>query len=263
MPHALFVLAHQDDEIAMAARMKHLLREGWTLSVVYLTNGTTPEIRDDEARAALSCIGVELARVHFFGFPDGSLVDHLDEAFEMIERLWDGRWQMADGGSALRHPPSAIRHPSSIVDAVYCLAWEGGHHDHDASHLIAVALATRRNLPCIELPIYHGHRTPGAVFRSFAPLGNGWTARRITMREGLDVALLCRFHPSQRRTWMALLPEALLRLVVGRKEWTRPASIERLRAKPHAGRLYYERRFGVTWMDFEAKSRSFVTLHFP
>jgi hypothetical protein len=190
-------------------------------------------------------------------------VDHLDRAFEMLESLENGGWQRADGENALRDLPSAIRHPPSILDAVYCLAWEGGHHDHDASHLIAVAFATRRNVPCFEMPLYHGHRVPGPIFRSFAPHGRGWTARRITMREGLDVALLCRFHPSQRRTWMALLPEALLRLIVGRKEWTRPASIERLRAKPHAGRLYYERRFGVTWTEFEAKSRSFVAARFP
>lgn len=238
MSHALFVLAHQDDEIALAARMKHLLREGWALSVMYLTNGITPEVRDDEARASLSCIGVDLSRVHFFGFPDGSLVDHLDEAFARLEKIDD-------------------------ADAVYCLAWEGGHHDHDASHLIAVAFAMQRKIPCFEMPIYHGHRTPGQIFRSFAPLGDGWTARRITMREGLDVARLCRFHPSQRRTWLALLPEALLRLVVARREWTRPVSIERLRAKPHAGRLYYERRFGVTWTEFEAKARSFVAAHLP
>lgn len=238
MPQALFVLAHQDDEIAMAARMRYLLREGWTLSVVYLTNGTRPEVRDDEARAALSCIGVDLSRVHFFGFHDGSLVDHLEEAFARIDSIED-------------------------VDAVYCLAWEGGHHDHDASHLVAAALATQRKIPCFELPIYHGYRTPGQIFRSFAPLGDGWVARRITMREGLDVARLCRFHPSQRRTWMGLLPEALLRLLVGRKEWTRPVSLERLRAKPHAGRLYYERRFGVTWTDFAAKSRSFVASRLP
>jgi hypothetical protein len=90
-----------------------------------------------------------------------------------------------------------------------------------------------------------------------------WVSRRITLREGLDVALLCRFHPSQRRTWMALLPEALLRLIVTRKEWTRPVSLERLRAKPHAGRLYYERRFGVSWEEFEAKSRSFVSALLP
>ncbi len=238
MPHALFVFAHQDDEIATATRMRHLLREGWTLSAVYLTDGMNPAVRDEESRQALACLGVDLARVRFIGFPDGQLVDHLDEALESIERV-------------------------KSVDAVYCLAWEGGHHDHDASHLVAVAFAIPRGIPCFEMPLYHGHRLPGPFFHSLAPLGDGWNARRITAREGLDAALLCRFHRSQRRTWMGLLPEALVRLIVSRKEWTRPASVERLRAKPHAGRLFYERRFGVTWEEFEAKARSFVAAIAP
>lgn len=234
MPHALFVLAHQDDEIAFAARMKLLLREGWTLSVVYLTDGIRPEVRDAEARAALQCIGVDLARVQFVGFPDGSLVDHLDEAFERLDAIKD-------------------------VDAIYCLAWEGGHHDHDASHLLAAALATRRGVPCFETPLYHGLGRPGPFFRSFSPFGDGWVERRITWREAFHTARLCRFHPSQRRTWLMLLPG----LVMRRHEWTRPVSLERLRAKPHAGRLYYERRFNVSWEEFEAKSRSFVAALLP
>jgi len=237
MPHALFVLAHQDDEIAMATRMTYLLSEGWQISVAYLTDGIRPEVRDEESRRTLACIGIDLARVHFFGsregIPDGSLVDHLDRALRLLETIGD-------------------------VDAVYCLAWEGGHHDHDASHLVAVAFALRRGAECFEMPLYHGHRLPGPFFRSFAPLGDGWSSRRITMRDGIDAARLCRFHPSQRRTWMMLLPEALLRLVVARREWTRRVDVARLRAKPHAGRLYYERRFGVTWKAFEEKSRSFV-----
>jgi LmbE family N-acetylglucosaminyl deacetylase len=238
MPHALFVFAHQDDEIAAATRMRHLLRGGWTLSVVYLTDGMNPAVRDEESRQALACIGVDLSRVQFIGFPDGSLIDHLDGALEAVERVKD-------------------------VHTVYCLAWEGGHHDHDASHLVAVAFAMRRGAECFEMPLYHGRGTPGPFFRALSPLGDGWSARRITAREGLDAALLCRFHPSQRRTWLGLMPEGFVRLVLRRREWTRRANVDRLRAKPHAGRLFYERRFGVTWEEFEAKARSFVAAIAP
>ncbi|HJQ37168.1 MAG TPA: PIG-L family deacetylase [Thermoanaerobaculia bacterium] len=234
MPHALFVLAHQDDEIAFAPRMRHLLRGGWELSVAYLTNGIRPEVRDDEARAALACIGVDLARVRFFGFPDGSLLDHLEEALALLQPIAD-------------------------VHEVYCLAWEGGHQDHDASHLVAVAFAMQRKIPCFELPLYHGRGTPGQFFRSFSIFGDGWVGRRITWRENLDAMRLCRFHPSQRRTWLMLLPGMVMR----RHEWMRPVSLDRLRAKPHAGRLYYERRFNVSWEEFEAKSRSFVAALLP
>ena len=234
MPHALFVLAHQDDEIATATRMCYLLREGWTISVAYLTNGGRPEVRNDEARAALACIGVDLTRVDFMDVPDGSLVDYLDRGLERIERV-------------------------KGVDEVYCLAWEGGHQDHDASHLVAVAFATRRGVPCFEMPVYHGRGLPGQFFRSFAPFGDGWVARRITWRENLDAARLCRFHRSQRRTWTMLFPG----LVMRRREWTRRASVERLQAKPHEGKLYYERRFNVPWTEFAEKSRSFVAALLP
>lgn len=241
--HALFVLAHQDDEIAMATRMRRLLREGWMISVVYLTDGGRPEVRDDESRRALECIGADLGRVHFIGseerIPDGALVDHLGRASRLLEeRITDA------------------------VDAIYCLSWEGGHHDHDASHLVAVEFAVRHGLAgsCFEMPLYHGQGMPGSIFRAFAPLraGNPWSGRRITVKEGFDAALLCRMHKSQTRTWFALMPEAFIRLVALRREWTRPIDLTRLRTRPHAGSLFYERRFGVTWEEFEVRSRPFV-----
>jgi LmbE family N-acetylglucosaminyl deacetylase len=243
MPHALFVFAHQDDEIATATRMKHLLRDGWTISVAYLTDGMRPEVRDEESRRAHSCLGIDLSRVHFIGseerIPDGALVDHLDRAEHLLEA------RIAEK-----------------VDAVYCLAWEGGHHDHDASHLLAAQFALRRGVlgSCFEMPLYHGRGMPGAIFRAFAPLrvGRPWIARRISSREGLDAAMLCRMHKSQTRTWFGLMPEAFVRLVIARREWTRPVDVARFRSRPHAGPLFYERRFGVTWEEFAEKSRTVV-----
>lgn len=238
MPDALFVFAHQDDEIAAAARITLLLRAGWTITCAYLTNGETERassaVRDEESRKVLARLGV--TRAHFIGseerIPDGRLIDHLDRALALL----DGR----------------IEHAGEV----YCLSYEGGHQDHDASHLVAVAFAARRNVSCYEMPLYHGYRLPGPVFRTLAPLRNGgeWTPRAVPLRERLRIASLCRFYVSQRRTWIGLLPGAIFR----RKEWIRRADVERLRAKPHDGKLFYERRFGVTWEEFEARARPFV-----
>lgn len=245
MPHALFVFAHQDDEIAAATRILHLIRAGWTISVVYLTDGegrsAKSDVRDEESRQVLSRLGVDLNRVHFLGsrerIADGRLFEHLDRAAELVDR-------------AIPETP----------DEVWTLAYEGGHQDHDAAHLIAFAYAARRDIETFEMPLYHGHGLPGPFFNTLAPLRNGapWSARKIALKEGFDIALLCRFYTSQRKTWLGLLPEALLRLALGRKEWTRPAELARLREKPHRGKLFYERRFGVTWEEFEAKARPFV-----
>lgn len=247
MPHALFVFAHQDDEIAAATRIAFHVRRGWSVSCAYLTDGegrkATSRERDEESRRVLAALGVDAARVHFLGsehhIPDGRLAEHLDRALALLE--------------------SRISEP---VDELVCLAWEGGHHDHDASHLVAAAFAIRRGIAgrARELPLYHGYRLRGPFFRTLAPLrvGGAWDGRRITAREGLRVVALCRFYRSQRKTWLGLLPSAILRLVFERKEWTRPIDLARLPLKPHDGVLFYERRFGASWASLERNARDFL-----
>jgi LmbE family N-acetylglucosaminyl deacetylase len=247
--HTLFVFAHQDDEIAAASRIAFVLRGGGTVSCAYLTNGeggrATAAVRDEESRVVLQRLGVSASRVHFIGsrhrVPDGKLVEHLERALSLLDL--------------------AI---TETVDEVVCLAWEGGHHDHDASHLVAVAFARHRRIArCVELPLYHGHRMPGAWFRALAPLrvGAAWTARGIGLTEGLRIAALCRFYRSQRKTWLGLLPSALIHLVLTRREWTRAVDVSRLRVKPHEGPLLYERRFGVAWEKFAKHAMPFVAGH--
>ena len=245
MPHALFVYAHQDDEIATAARIRHMVRAGWTISCVYLTDGeggrARSDVRDAESRRVLGELGLELARVHFLGsrerIPDGRLFEHLDRALALTEAAVAG-----------------------VPDEVWTLAYEGGHQDHDACHLVAMAYAVPLGIPVFEMPLYHGYGLPGPFFNALAPLRNGgqWVSRRIAIGEGFRIALLSRLYSSQRKTWLGLLPEALLRLAVSRKEWTREADLARLRDRPHRGKLFYERRFGVTWEEFAAKARPFV-----
>lgn len=240
--HALFVFAHQDDEIAAAARITHLLRAGATITCVYLTNGegrgAPAAVRDDESRRVLAHLGVDLARVHFAGseegIPDGALVEHLDRALALLE--------------------SRV---SEAVDEVWCLAWEGGHQDHDASQLVAVAFAVRRGLleRTFEMPLYRAHRL--LTFQTLAPLrvGRPWVGRRIGVLEAMRVLALCRFYRSQRKSWLGLLPTAIVRRPV---EWTRIVDVTRLGARPHEGALLYETRFGVSWETFERYARPFL-----
>jgi N-acetylglucosamine malate deacetylase 1 len=244
---ALFIFAHQDDEIAAAARIAHLLRAGAEVTVVFLTDGqgrgVKSSVRDEESRRVFADLGVDLACVHFLGsthqIPDGALVEHLDRALSLLEQC-----VIAD------------------VDEVWCLSWEGGHHDHDASHLVALAFAQRRGLldRVFELPLYQGYKLRGPFFQALKPLkvGGAWTGRVITVSEGLRVAMLCRFYTSQRKTWLGLLPTALIRLLLGQREWSRRADIARVRQKPHDGILFYERRFGVAWEEFEQHARVFI-----
>lgn len=223
----LCVFAHQDDEVAAATRILLAVREGRPVRCVYLTDGAfrvAASIRNEESRTALKRLGV--TDIHFATFPDGNLPEHATDALAFLE---------AHAGDA---------------DEVCTLAWEGGHQDHDAAHIIALTFAQRRGLPCREVGLYNGHRSPRTLFRVMHPVGDGWTKRRISLRDGLRTLMLLPVYRSQRKTWLGLFPETFLKVVIARHEYVRDADPRRLESKPHEGLLFYERRFGYSWERF-------------
>ena len=217
---ALFVCAHQDDEVAFATRILHELRDGAQVTVVFLTDGGR---RNDESRRALQFLGV--ADVRFVsGIDDGHLIEHLEEAFEAADA------------------------PAHIV---YALAYEGGHHDHDAAHLVAAAIAAKHGADCIEMPLYRAARF-GPFFRVLSPAGSGWRMRRVPLRDAWRAFRLIFFYRSQWKTWFALTPEGIWHLPF---EHTRPAQ----RTPPR--RRYYERRFRFPYERFTRLASPFVARH--
>jgi LmbE family N-acetylglucosaminyl deacetylase len=227
---AVFVFAHQDDEIAAASRIRRTVAAGDEIACAFLTGGKN--LRDDESRRALASLGV--TDIAFIGsenqIADGTLIENLDRALTLLSARFDR------------------------ADEVWTLAWEGGHHDHDAAHLVALAFARERGARCFEVPLYTGFRRIGPFFRVCCPIGEGWTSRRLILREVFANAALVRFYRSQRRTWLALLPG----IFTTWREYVREASAARVQSRPHAGPLYYERRFRFPYARFEALARPFI-----
>jgi LmbE family N-acetylglucosaminyl deacetylase len=249
---ALFLFAHQDDEMAANSRIVFELERGASVFCVFLTDGSANvahEIRDRESSAVLTNLGVALNQIMFIGseipIGDGTLVHHLDLALERLERAMAG----------------------TELDTIYCLAWEGGNQDHDASHLIAAALAQRRNMfdRCWELPLYRRAGVSGPFFRVLSPLPprQQWQRRRLTFRAGLRLSLLAWRYRSQWWTWVGLFPEAFLKLAIMRREVLRQVDPSRFRQRPHRGTLLYERRFRFPHERFASAAAGFIDLHFP
>ena len=227
MTRVLFVFAHQDDEVAAAVHILRFVAEGVRVTCVFLTNGEgngcTAATRNEESRRALASLGV--TNVHFGDLPDGSLVEHLDDAIARLESI--------------------------DADEIWTLAYEGGHQDHDAAHIAALTVAQQRGIRCIEFPLYHGFHSLG-LFRVCAPLPGKYTRWPVSMRDAWRTTRLVRFYRSQRRTWLGLLPFVIWRLFIVRRVVTRDASVERVNARPHDGALFYERRFGFPYERFSA-----------
>ena len=245
----LFVFAHQDDEVAAASRIQFELARGADVFCAFLTDGGTrvpPGSRNRESLAVLESLGVRADRIAFIGsdvpIADGTLVEHLDVALERLRERVRG----------------------IDIDTVFCLAWEGGHQDHDAGQLVAAAFAKERGVldRCFELPLYNGRGVPGSLFRVLAPLPGAWQHRRLSLSQSLRIAFLGWRYPSQRASWIGLFPEAFVKLALLRRESVRPVDPARFRSRPHPGPLFYERRFRFPYERFVRASSDFIGAHF-
>jgi LmbE family N-acetylglucosaminyl deacetylase len=165
---ALFLLAHQDDEIAFAPLLARFKAEGAPVRVVYLTDGgggrATPAVRSEESTRALSSLGVQPSEISFLGVeqsvPDGMLFQHLSRAFDELETQCYSIGALGD---------------------IYTLAWEGGHPDHDAAHVVGMALAVARDRAgrAWQAPFYRARDNGPPLFRLFAPLPANGPVREV------------------------------------------------------------------------------------
>ncbi len=248
----LFVLAHQDDECVMSTRIVRELESNNTPVCAFLTDGsakgTSSAVRDAESHRALSMLGVGDDDVLFLGsangIPDGKLALHLDDAYRLLESAVAGR----------------------PIHRIYCLAYEGGHQDHDASHALALALAYRRGVlnQTWQVPYYHGHRTRWRFFHMQARLPDSphCHSRRLPAMLALRHSLLALKFPSQWRTWVGLFPPFFVRRAIQRRELVQAVDRNALSGPPHPGSLLYERMQGFSYHDFRQAMDHFLATHF-
>jgi len=246
----LFLFAHQDDEFGVAPWIVQEIRQGSIIRCIYLTDGGDrwrPGVRDEESLAALDAIGV---RSRFVTFVEngGERIQDRFLVFGLEEALAAVRYWLKDG--------------AFFPDRIYAPSYEGGHPDHDAAHLIAAVIADEIGIleDSWHFSLYNAYRCPAPLFRTLCQLPSkcAYRASDLSFRERLDLTFLCARYRSQWRTWIGLLPGAILERVVLSRERVVRFDVSRLRMRPHPGPLLYERRFGMRYSDFYDSSRAFV-----
>jgi LmbE family N-acetylglucosaminyl deacetylase len=242
----LFLFPHPDDEFAVAQPLADLRARGAAVHCVYLTDGgyggQATDRRRGESLRVLAALGVDAAAVEFHAFTDGRLHDSLEPALAALMQ------------SRQRLPP---------LDRLYFPAWEGGHQDHDAAHLLGVALASVAGVEARQFPLYQGAGLPGPLFRVMAPLRANGTSDVRTLSVGERIAQLrrCLAYPSQWKSWIGLWPLLAWHLLVDGRFHLQPVSRERVRERPHAGALLFERRGFLTASEFAASAEPFIAKH--
>lgn len=241
---ALFLFAHQDDEFGVFHRIEECVRNGLRVHCAYFTDGATAtasaDQRNAESLAVLRQLGVRAEDVAFagqeIGIPDAGLPERLPAA-----HAWLGNWLAQ----------------FARIDSLHVTAWEGGHHDHDALHALAVKVA--QDLGLLErlrqFALYNGYGCIHPFFNALTVLeANGPAqSQRIPLRARLRYLRLCASYPSQKSTWIGLLPFVALRYLVRGRQDLQPVSPARIGEQPHPGSLYYERRAFYTWSAMRAR----------
>jgi LmbE family N-acetylglucosaminyl deacetylase len=237
----LFLFAHQDDEFGVYQAILDEIQSGSAVFCAYLTNGVTTSAtalrRNQESLAVLTRLGVPGDGIFFPGtdldIPDGDLPHHLETAARWIE-TWIGLQE--------------------AVQSIYVPAWEGGHHDHDALHAIAVALLSDNNTTELrQFSLYNRSGRFGPLFNVLHPLPENGTPqkRHIPARNRLLFLRCCLRYSSQAKTWAGLFPMVLLHYLLRGCQETQPVIPHRIRQRPHAGALYYEWRGFFSWGEMQ------------
>ncbi len=134
----LYVMAHHDDEILAAGLLQRL---GSSAQVVWVTNSDglyfetdlSPQryaaVRKAEGLQSLAAIGIAPAQTRNLDFSEVDIYRHLSELHAQPGRLEEIRPFFDNIRQAVQTEIFRIQ-----PDAVFTLAWQGGHPEHDLVH---------------------------------------------------------------------------------------------------------------------------------
>lgn len=163
----LFIFAHQDDETVLAGIIRRIIGEDERGSFVWWTNGdglapgsgmspaAYAKVRIAEAEEALRRLGGSAKRkvdIESSEIENYRRLTHVAENGRSRDRAFE--YFLAEADKVER----AVR--DADPDRVFLLAWQGGHPEHDLTHLMTARAVrklrseTGRAIPIVQVPAY-------------------------------------------------------------------------------------------------------------
>jgi hypothetical protein len=246
---SIFIFAHPDDEFGCYESIRREVLLGHSVGCYYLTDGgyggQPTEPREKESVRVLKRLGVATSAIWFLGrmhnIPDGGLPGNMLLAAKALMEQVKG---------------------SGDVAAIYVPAWEGGHQDHDAAHVIGCAInaQVRARDGLWQYSLYQGRGLKWVLFWVMKPLRiNGpLRTQSVSLKYRFVYLRLCLCYSSQWKTWMGLFPFVAMKLIFFGHFYLQPASLNACVRRPHDGLLLYERRRMACFEEVEKHIRQFV-----
>lgn len=249
----VFLFAHQDDEIGVMSALRSAAADDAALCV-YLTNGVWAGVasatRDAESRKVLNALGVKPHFIHTVGsqldIPDGRLVEHLDRVLDAVSNI------------------VATAHANRPVKRIVTHAWEGGHQDHDAGHLIGLALAHQFDVMSESRQYGLYRRAPQGrkiLFASPMPENGPVETTPIPFSTRIQNLRLLTAYRSQARVIARLLPLILGDYIKHGAQRLQPLSIARVHEHPNTPPMLYETWNMFSYARFVKLAQPFIARH--
>lgn len=246
---SIILLAHQDDEIAILPLiMQHLIP--CTTHVVYLTsgspNGKDSPVRNNESIRTLTKLGIPLENISLLG----SLLEIADKTLcKNLEKIYPALKQLI---------------LEKQINTIYTMAWEGGHPDHDAVHLLGVVSALNCGIieSCWQFPWYNAAETNNKISRVklFTPvISNGQVLYYSTnWRNRIRWLYRALFYPSQIRVLVWLYPYLVKYVLSNGRIALQACNIKRINQRPTNKQLRYEQNNFYSYKTFSEEIQPFI-----
>lgn len=245
---SIILLAHQDDEIAILPLIMQYLMPN-TTHVVYLTSGShdgsSMPVRNNESIRTLTKLGIPLGNISLLGsllgIADKTLCQNLGKIYPELKELMREKQ----------------------IKTIYTMAWEGGHPDHDAAHILGVAVALSHGVMgnCWQIPWYNAvEATRLNRVKLFTPIpANGRVSYYSTSWYN-RIRWLYRavFYPSQVRILLWLYPYLVKYVISDGRIVLQPCAIERISQRPTNKQLRYEQNNFYSYRTFSGEVQSFI-----
>jgi LmbE family N-acetylglucosaminyl deacetylase len=236
----VFLLAHFDDEYCALPLILEVLAAGqacWFLYVADYRDPANAAVRLAETRAFLNRFGVPAERILHVGAGSGVMNGRVCEG--ILPSLARLRAALARVGP---------------VGRLVTPAWEGGHPDHDSCAAMASILGKELNATVLQFGLYNGRKVMRPFYRACSPLPENGPEIGVPLKARQWLAWLAavRFYPSETWNWLGLYPSMFLTFAERRGFAVQTLTPDRIRERPHAGRLHYEWMFKTPYARVRA-----------
>lgn len=242
----LIFIPHQDDEVFIFPYLIMLRKSNRVVKIIYLTNGEyknfKSEKRNIESIKSLNSIGINKELILFLGenlnIRDGNLIFKLESIYNEIVEIF----------------------LKSKIGEIVVPAWEGGHHDHDATNFLISFIAKKFNLND-KVRQFYTYNCNGVIkpfFNVLTPIKTESKniSFKFSLTDGIKSLLCLRFYKSQFVTFIGLSPQLFYSFIFKRKIYF-DTGLKNHCQKPHNGKLLYERRNRFSFDKFIIEINNF------